>query len=90
MNSRLREFFATHSNVEDDPREVAEELRKGIPVGYPAWLEIELANAIRKGELSRDEMTDVTDILFSSVADFHEWLREIWALWFPGRPYPTD
>jgi hypothetical protein len=87
ISERLSDFIKNWCNVDTEPEEVAQMLRRDSGAYYADWLEKELLDAARAGDLTPDSMSWLTNRYFATQSDVDGWLREVWPLWF-SRPYP--
>lgn len=89
LSDRLHDFIYTYLDADADFEGVAERLHDGGPKPfYAAWLEQDMRTAIEHHSLTSDLLETLTGLAIPDEAAADEWLRELWAGWFPGKDYP--
>ncbi len=87
ISERLADFLRNWCNEDTEPEEAAKMLSSDSGAYYAGWLEGELLDAARAGELNPQSLGRLANRYFAGQLDVDAWLRQAWPIWF-SRPYP--
>lgn len=89
VTDAVREILGTFATVDTEAGELAAVLNAAAPPEWRERFRAELADALRSGDLTPDAADDIMFRDFPDQAALDHWMRDAWAQWFPGEPYPV-
>lgn len=90
ISDNLYDFIFTYLDADADFDRIGEYLNDpDHKPYYAAWLEKDMRTAIEHNSLKADLLERLTGLAIPDEAAADEWIRELWADWFPGKEYPT-
>lgn len=89
LSDRLHDFIFTYLDADADSELIAGYLHDNeVKPYYAAWLEDDMRIAIEHNSLTPDLLQGLTGRAVPDEAAAEAWMHELWADWFPGKPYP--